>query len=305
VVREAYEKAIQLDNSLIELLRELVVWKPSWRMVPGATVRSIDGKNYYSAIDVIKGDMPIRFLLIPKGEYNETFYIMENKVSVDQFEKFAILNKQFVKFDDWKRGAAAGNQDLNNTDKQHPVMRVHVEDAQNFAHWLGGDLPMPSEWDKAAGRYESNRAEGPFQGTWDPNHKTAIAVGRDREGPMEVGKATKDISIFGCRDMAGNGREWTRKLFADPNERTVPIEKPKVSNQVILRGVFLASTFQLSQLFLQVSLHAALGDKDRRHFHSEQPSRLDTGASFEGHQFERSPGARDHARLDPGHGFFQ
>jgi hypothetical protein len=214
----------------------VVRWRPDWRMVPGATVRTIDGKNYYSAIDVLKGDMPIRFLLIPKGEYNESFYIMENKVSVGQFEKFASLNRQFVKFDDWTRGAVAGDQDLKNTNKRHPVMRVHVEDAHHFARWLGGDLPTAKEWDKAAGRYESNQGEGPFQGTWDPTDKSAIAVGRDSEGPMEVGKATNDISVFGCRDMAGNGREWTRNLFADVDDRTVPIDHPKPSDMVIVRG---------------------------------------------------------------------
>ena len=57
---------------------------------------------------------------------------------------------------------------------------------------------------------------------------------------MEVGKASKDISFFGCRDMAGNGREWTRDLYilGAGGEREVPLDR-ETNNQkdrVILRG---------------------------------------------------------------------
>ena len=29
---------------------------------------------------------------------------------------------------------------------------------------------------------------------------------------LPVGTAIRDVSIFGCRDMTGNGREWTRTI---------------------------------------------------------------------------------------------
>ena len=44
-----------------------------------------------------------------------------------------------------------------------------------------------------------------------------MAIGRGKEGPLPVGAATKDLSRFGCRDMAGNGMEWTRPRENDPS----------------------------------------------------------------------------------------
>jgi hypothetical protein len=57
---------------------------------------------------------------------------------------------------------------------------------------------------------------------------------------MEVGKASKDISFFGCRDMAGNGREWTRDLYSlvPGGEREVPLDREtnNEKDRVTLRG---------------------------------------------------------------------
>ena len=81
---------------------------------------------------------------------------------------------------------------------------------------LSGDLPTSEQWDKAAGFYDRESSDpehddrGPFLRGWSPNDKEQIAIRREKEGPLPVGTATKDISRFGCRDMAGNGWEWTR-----------------------------------------------------------------------------------------------
>jgi formylglycine-generating enzyme required for sulfatase activity len=103
--------------------------------------------------------------------------------------------------------------------KQLPVMRVWVEDAHRCARWLGGLLPSEKEWDVAAGRWEKDRGAGPFEAPWKPGE---IAVNRREKGPLPVGTAVKDRSKFsGCRDMAGNGLEWTRSCifnFEDPGE---------------------------------------------------------------------------------------
>ncbi len=84
------------------------------------------------------------------------------------------------------------------------------------------------------------RPQGPFQGTWsddgrlelvsalltsDPHgaagrvlvasvrefQSREIAVNRRNQGPLAIGEAKRDISPFGCRDMAGNGEEWLRQ----------------------------------------------------------------------------------------------
>ena len=52
-----------------------------------------------------------------------------------------------------------------------------------------------------------------------------IAVGREK--PMPVGTAPRDVSVFGCRDMAGNGREWTRTVATgDPDHEDAVVVFP-------------------------------------------------------------------------------
>src|SRR5262249_26076831 len=143
-------------------------------------------------------------------------------------------------------------------------MGVHVDDAQQCAEWLvpgRGALPLESQWDKAAGFYERNRGLGPCKdevlayadalavlSCWPPTElqRTASAwlsaarlwqktqVALNRLEPMQLGEAKGDVSRpFGCRDMAGNGKEWTRRV----NDRlTVPVENANPGYTVELRG---------------------------------------------------------------------
>lgn len=99
-----------------------------------------------------------------------------------------------------------------------PVVRVWVEDAHHFARWLGGLLPSREEWDMAAGRYEQKPWAGPFHQDWKEGDNTTIAINRAAEGPLPVGTAQKDESVHKCRDMAGNGFEWTRTFLYNVNE---------------------------------------------------------------------------------------
>jgi serine/threonine protein kinase len=210
-----------------------------WEKEPDATLETVDGRKYYSRIACVlnQDDTRIVFVLIPKrGTADpDTFYMMRDKVSVRLFRRFAARRPDFVKDSSWEAGGLAAGQDTRNRDDQHPVLRVHVDDAHWFAQWLGGYLPTRRQWDKAAGRFEENARLGPYLDPWDINDKSQIAVNRGQEGPMRVGEASQDISPFDIRDMAGNGREWTRDVEANFRQVTVPLAKPSIE-LVFLRG---------------------------------------------------------------------
>jgi hypothetical protein len=203
-------------------------------------------KEFYKRIIYDFGDgIKARFVLIPNLRPSDppTFYMMENKVTIGAFQKFAEnpRNKPYMKSDEWRQGALANGKDMGIKNAELPVTRVLVGDAYRFAAVMGGNLPTIKQWDKAAGRFEPNHPEGPFQGPWTEEQdrfRDQIAVNRGEEGPMEVGKASKDISFFGCRDMAGNGREWTRNLFGLEGEPVVPLDRETNNeiDRVFLRG---------------------------------------------------------------------
>jgi len=203
-------------------------------------------KQFYKRIVYDSGDgIKIRFVLIPNLRPSDppTFYMMETKVPIEAFQKFEEKNKAFLKNDNWKNGALAGGKNTELRNPRFPVTRVAVEDAYVFAKALGGKLPSVKQWDKAAGRDEPNHSDGPYQGPWSPDddkNKDQIGVNRGDEGPLEVGRASKDVSIFGCRDMAGNGREWTCKIESariGGKEPDFPLDHPdNYTDKVVLRG---------------------------------------------------------------------
>jgi serine/threonine protein kinase/formylglycine-generating enzyme required for sulfatase activity len=172
----------------------------------------------------------IEFVLVGKSQRDdpETFYMMKNKVSVGVYRKFAEAHRESSSLKKWVETHV-------DTGKDYPAFDVGVEDAYRFAsEALHGHLPTTRQWDKASGRFEESKNEGPYRGTWSKTSKLAIAIARtDEDGPLRVGEAKDDESPFGCRDMAGNGKEWTRDCFPDG---TVPLPKKDPGATVTLRG---------------------------------------------------------------------
>jgi formylglycine-generating enzyme required for sulfatase activity len=88
-------------------------------------------------------------------------------------------------------------------------MAVTLPEARCFAHYLGGEVPTQAQWLKAAG--EKDGADGPWERGKAPK-KFVITQNQKRPGPPQpwrVGDPDGDKTVFGCFDMADNGREWT------------------------------------------------------------------------------------------------
>jgi len=158
-----------------------------------------NNRKFYERIAFVPPDGPeIEFVLVPRLREEtsgpETFYIMKDKVAVRDFRPY--VRRHGV---DWQTRLG----------EEYPALRVPVPDAYRFAtKWiLGGKLPTTDQWDKAAGRWVKGQ-QGPFEGKWGKALEGKIAVGRTE--PMKVGEAEKDVSPYQCRDMSGNGQEWTR-----------------------------------------------------------------------------------------------
>jgi serine/threonine protein kinase len=219
----------------------------SW---PAGSVPAVDAEpvwigdmKVWPRILLEKDGLSIPFRLIREQTEADppTFYMMENKVSNELFQaavkdqafqehlnKFAKSQPWTVKRE-WDKGTKASRERPRNW-RSLPVFQVTVTEAYCFSAWLwpGGNLPTVRQWDKAAGRFNGER--GPYKSPWQ---KSEISVNRGELGPMMVDEAPKDVSIFECRDMAGNGLEWTRDL---KDGTTVPVPDPQESSGVLLRG---------------------------------------------------------------------
>jgi serine/threonine protein kinase len=195
----------------------------------------LEGVRVYDRIVYVTPEgQRIPFVLIPKNRASDpaSFYIMENKVSNDLFAEFARSNPKVVDKSEWMKGGLRAQKDVGNGNPRHPVLRTTVKEAERFAAKMGGKLPSAHQWNKAAGLFDDETRAGPYQEPWENG---GVAVGRRELGPMDVGTAGKDISFFGCRDMAGNGREFTRTLSLEDG-REVPVDDPTPGLLVTLRG---------------------------------------------------------------------
>lgn len=219
-------------------LPEIALPKNCRASADSATTVDRTGRKFYNRIErILPSGAAVPFVLVPQEHEGDppTFYIMETKVWNDLFAEFAEANPQDVEGSQWHLGGLANQKDLGVSNGRFPVLRVTVEEAHRFATWLGGLLPTPQQWDRAAGCYEGQ--SGPYRGEqWPmPGEPTVppVAVDRANLGPVEVGTATHDQSIWGCKDMAGNGQEWTRMT---DDGLLVPITGDKESVRLETRG---------------------------------------------------------------------
>ncbi|MFL5246144.1 MAG: protein kinase domain-containing protein [Gemmataceae bacterium] len=211
---------------------------PGWRKANGSPWRDVGGKIYYDKIEVVREkmeDQPVPFVFIPGDSERSinAFYIMETKVWAGLYRAF---QDHYAKGLDGYSWNSKWNELKFNAIDKFPVFDVPPEDANKFAQWLvenqmtmvgtkqKGRLPRENQWDKAAGRFEDHAAEsGPFIGSLASQPHPDVAVfwkmptiqelkNKDPNSfprPSPVGQSRDDVSVFGVRDMAGNGLEFT------------------------------------------------------------------------------------------------
>ena len=143
----------------------------------------------------------------PKPFAVKSFFIDKHEVTNDQFARFLNATAKVGQFVNIgvpgiERTAAGWRAQAGMA--RHPVTAATGYGALAFAEWVGGRLPEPHEWEKAAG--------GP-KGLMFPWGNAAPDASRANGGRVKltgvtaVGSFPKGTSPYGCLDMAGNAYE--------------------------------------------------------------------------------------------------
>ena len=169
-------------------------------------------------------DIKVPFVLIPESAHTQPFYIMRdmvwNELLLEYSQQPGCELQPTTDKTGWQTGAIAGRSRLGVVDRpRHPVVNLTAGEALIMVRWLGGQgatLPTTRQWEFAAGfgqklngTLDNKWSEGPYKsGT---GHRE-VAIGLRQFGPRPVGSSIDDIGPFGCRDMSGNGEEFTRNI---------------------------------------------------------------------------------------------
>lgn len=169
--------------------------------------------------------------------YLDAYYITEYEITNAQYKKFLGSCKwkgapfrveHWAKPYCWNRKTCSFEKGKEN----YPVVLVSWQDAFEYSQWLGVRLPTEMEWEKAA-KGTDDRIY-PWGNLWEPSKSRNLEsfknvkfnskkewmewiknvwalydpIDRNSNTLSPVGSHSRDISPYGCYDMAGNVKEW-------------------------------------------------------------------------------------------------
>lgn len=209
-------------------------------------------ERFYDDLMLVRDSQRYHFVLI-KGYAKDDvviapFYMLIDKVTVSQFRAVSatsvykeLLEKQ--RLEQEKKGKVQSIDWEKHNGPEHnesPVVYITVTQAHCFAKSLNCQLPTAKQWDRAGGFYDGclspskSVSEKPKE-----IDKLKIGVGEkivlNNRQRLKTGDAEDDVSLHRCRDMAGNGYEWTRTLYGTGMDE-VPIKIPRGDTSILIRG---------------------------------------------------------------------
>lgn len=154
----------------------------------------------------------------------KSYYIDRTEVSNSDYLSFVKRYKHRA-----PKSWPGGNIPLGK--EKDPVVMVNWKDAYRYCSSMGKRLPKEVEWEKAFRGV--NGSIYPWKGNrFYAGYAQTLETGK--LGPLSVDAATKDISSYGVKNMAGNVREWVDS-YLRPYPGS-PYRSTKVGREKVIRG---------------------------------------------------------------------
>lgn len=118
-----------------------------------------------------------------------------------------------------------------------PATKLNWHEATAYCEWLGGRLPLESEWEKTARGPDNNSF--PWGMDWEPENAN-LENWDDGKVESVLKFAETDISGYGVKNMAGNVREWTGSMVVRQKKGEEFSYKVLTSNETLSGSDFFA-----------------------------------------------------------------
>lgn len=223
--QRTYQKALELlsqsklkktINYLVEKEKEL---KKLQKPFPPILTALLEELQYLQK--TVK-KMPHNMVYVPSGAFYPGFYLGEKEEKRKQIlpgffiDKYEVSNQEYLRY--LKKNKLPLEPYLLTHSKLEdpksanlPVVGITFQEAQKYAFFVNKRLPTEAEWEKAA-RGPWDGRDFPWGNSFHPNygHFQKLATAYPPKLPkIHLPTAQyKDISPYGCYNMAGNVSEW-------------------------------------------------------------------------------------------------
>lgn len=144
--------------------------------------------------------------------YLDGYYIYKTDVTVGEYKAFCAAT-----------GMAMPEMPRWGWIDSHPMVNVSWGEACAYAKWAGAHLPSEAQWEKAARGTDGRKYSWGMH--WDA--KKCNNSSNHLYSTSAVGKYAKDVSPYGCLDMAGNVMQWCDDWYGENFYKISPTRNPK------------------------------------------------------------------------------